>query len=83
MWPPGPTRLCCGRTGNARQVLWDEAIRLGSQHWLVGAGAGVTILGNSHAHNLVLHYFRGIGVFGAMVAVDLIDADFFTELSEG
>lgn len=50
----------------SRQLLWDEAIRLGKEHWLVGAGAGEMILGLSHAHNLVLDYFRGIGIFGAI-----------------
>ncbi len=55
----------------SRQVLWEEAIRLGKEHWLIGAGAGEMILGISHSHNLVLDYFRGIGIFGAIAVVIL------------
>jgi O-antigen ligase len=53
----------------ARSHLWSEAWRQGLDHWLIGAGAGEIILGNAHAHNLVLDYFRGIGVFGAIAIV--------------
>jgi O-antigen ligase len=53
----------------SRQVLWEESIRQGKDHWLVGSGAGEIILGNSHSHNLVLDYFRGIGFFGALAVV--------------
>ena len=49
----------------ARAALWDESIAQGSRHWLIGSGAGEQLLGHSHSHNLVLDYFRGIGVFGA------------------
>ncbi len=55
----------------SRQVLWEEAVRDGSKHWLVGAGAGEKVGGLSHAHNLVLNYFRGIGLFGA-IAIGLL-----------
>lgn len=50
----------------SRQELWREAIEQGKRHWLVGTGAGEQILGVSHAHNLVLDYFKGIGFFGAL-----------------
>jgi O-antigen ligase len=57
------------RTIQSRNELWAEAIRQGQQHWLVGTGAGEMILGLQHAHNLVLDYFRGIGIFGALAIV--------------
>lgn len=53
----------------SRKVLWEESILQGKRHWLVGSGAGQIILGNSHSHNLVLDYFRGIGLFGAVAVV--------------
>ena len=58
-------------TIESRRELWSEAWRQGKTHWLIGTGAGETILGLSHAHNLILDYFRGIGVFGAL-AVTLL-----------
>lgn len=59
------------RTIQSRSELWREAWDLGTRHWLIGSGAGELILGTQHAHNLILDYFRGIGVFGA-VAVGLL-----------
>ncbi|MEM7603104.1 MAG: O-antigen ligase family protein [Verrucomicrobiota bacterium] len=50
----------------SRKLLWEEAIRQGKLHWLVGTGAGEKIHGVSHSHNLVLDYFKGIGIFGAI-----------------
>lgn len=55
----------------SRQKLWEEAYAQGTRHWLIGAGAGEVILGVSHAHNLPLEYFRGIGLFGAIAIVVL------------
>lgn len=49
----------------SRKLLWEEAIRQGRQHWLVGSGAGEKVHGMAHSHNLVLDYFKGIGIFGA------------------
>lgn len=49
----------------SRQMLWAEAIRQGKAHWLIGTGAGEKVLGVAHSHNLVLDYFKGIGIFGA------------------
>ena len=53
-------------TIESRSVLWREAWDQGTRHWLIGTGAGEPILGSSHAHNLILDYFRGIGIFGAL-----------------
>ena len=52
-----------------RRHLWQTAIEQGTAHWMVGSGAGEIILGYPHAHNLVLDYFRGIGLFGAVAIV--------------
>tara|TARA_R110002096_G_scaffold285073_4_gene478891 strand:- start:1416 stop:2738 length:1323 start_codon:yes stop_codon:yes gene_type:complete len=49
----------------SRKELWREAMEQGKRHWLIGTGAGEKVLGISHSHNLVLDYFKGIGVFGA------------------
>lgn len=57
------------RTIQSRSELWSEALSQGKKHWLVGTGAGEMILGMQHAHNLVLDYFRGIGIFGAFAIV--------------
>lgn len=59
------------RTIQSRSELWREAWDEGTSHWLIGSGAGESILGMQHAHNLILDYFRGIGVFGAL-AVGLL-----------
>ena len=56
-------------TIQSREVLWREAWRQGTEHWLIGTGAGETILGTQHAHNLALDYFRGIGVFGGLAII--------------
>ena len=50
----------------SRKLLWQNAIEEGSKHWMIGSGAGERVLGLAHAHNLVLDYFRGVGVFGAL-----------------
>jgi hypothetical protein len=60
-------------TIQSRSELWREAWDQGTRHWLIGTGAGEPILGAAHAHNLILDYFRGIGIFGAL-AVGLLCA---------
>lgn len=56
-----------------RSYLWAEAWRQGKEHWLIGTGAGETIRtqvqDTTHAHNLVLDYFRGIGIVGAFAII--------------
>lgn len=59
------------RTIQSRSELWREAWNQGTRHWFIGSGAGEMIMGMQHAHNLVLDYFRGIGIFGAL-AVSLL-----------
>ncbi len=54
-----------------RRHLWQVAIEEGKAHWLVGSGAGEIVLNYPHAHNLVLDYFKGIGLFGALAIVGL------------
>lgn len=54
------------RTIQSRSELWREAWDQGTRHWLIGGGAGESILGMQHAHNVILDYFRGIGIFGAL-----------------
>ncbi len=56
-------------TIESRALLWSEAWLQGTEHWLIGTGAGESIQRTSHAHNLVLDYFRGIGIFGAFAIV--------------
>ena len=58
-------------TIQSRSELWREAWAQGTRHWFIGTGAGEPILGMQHAHNLILDYFRGIGIFGAL-AVSLL-----------
>lgn len=64
---------------SSRQMLWNEALRLGVEHPLTGSGAGAYIHGVTHAHNMVLDLFRGTGVFGAS-AVLLICVTCFSRL---
>lgn len=52
-----------------RKLLWADAIHEGKTHWLIGSGAGEKVRGLSHAHNLVLDYFKGVGLFGATAIV--------------
>jgi O-antigen ligase len=53
----------------SRNVLWDESIRAGVLNPLTGTGAGTKVLGRSHSHNMILDYFRGMGVTGLIAAV--------------
>lgn len=55
----------------SRSVVWQEAIRLGLEHPILGSGAGAHIFGLTHAHNMILDYFRGGGVFAAVAAIVL------------
>lgn len=52
----------------SRQALWRTAWSVGSAHPLLGFGAGQAhiVLGLSHAHNAVLHYFLTHGIFGVV-----------------
>jgi O-antigen ligase len=65
------------QTIETRGLLWGEAWRQGKEHWLIGTGAGESIRTQvqvtTHAHNLILDYFRGIGIFGAF-AITLLCA---------
>ncbi|MDH3946928.1 MAG: O-antigen ligase family protein [Gammaproteobacteria bacterium] len=60
-------------TMESRGLLWNEAWRQGTEHWLIGTGAGEPIRtqteATNHAHNLILDYFRGIGIFGAFAII--------------
>jgi O-antigen ligase len=67
----------------SRKLLWREAIDQGQQHWLIGTGAGEKVLGIEHAHNLVIDYFKGIGVFGAAAVVVLCLCIFFRTAAKG
>ena len=55
-----------------RSAIWDESIRVGLAHPLLGGGAGTMVLNKAHSHNMVLDYFRGMGVFGMAAAIALI-----------
>jgi len=67
----------------SRKLLWSEAIAQGKAHWIIGSGAGEKILGTEHAHNLVLDYFKGIGIFGALAIVLLCLSVFFRAGAKG
>lgn len=54
-----------------RRNLWQLSIEAGKEHWLVGAGAGKVLMSYPHSHNLVIDYFKGIGLFGALAITAL------------
>jgi O-antigen ligase len=62
----------------SREMLWAESWRLGTENPWLGAGAGTRVISvtNSfyvtHSHNVVLDYFRGLGVFGALAMLVLL-----------
>jgi hypothetical protein len=58
----------------SRNMIWAESIRAGLAHPFVGEGAGSRILDRSHSHNMILDYFRGMGVFGMISALVLLVA---------
>ena len=60
------------QTIRSRNLLWEESIRIGLAHPLLGAGAGLSILGKTHSHNMALDYFRGTGLFGMAAAIALL-----------
>jgi O-antigen ligase len=59
-------------TIQTREVLWGESWRLGMENPWLGVGAGTRVISPTntfyvtHSHNVVLDYFRGIGVIGAL-----------------
>lgn len=55
-----------------RDSLWQESVRIGLAHPLLGAGAGTWVLNRAHSHNMLLDYFRGMGVFALAAAVTLV-----------
>ena len=55
-----------------RSAIWDESVRVGLAHPLLGGGAGTMVLNKAHSHDMVLDYFRGMGVFGMAAAIALI-----------
>ena len=56
----------------SRNLIWEESLRIGMASPWVGEGAGARILEKSHSHNMILDYFRGMGVFGMMSALVLL-----------
>jgi hypothetical protein len=56
----------------SRKLVWDESIRVGMSRPLLGQGAGSMVLGLTHSHNMILDYFRGMGLFGMISAVALL-----------
>ena len=58
----------------ARNLLWQESIRAGMANLGTGVGAGTKVLGRSHSHNMVLDYFRGMGILGLASALLLFAA---------
>lgn len=56
----------------SRKLVWDESIRVGMSRPLLGGGAGTMVLGVTHSHNMILDYFRGMGLFGMFAAVALL-----------
>lgn len=62
-------------TIRSRNLLWTESIRLGLANPLIGVGAGSHVFGPpDHSHNMILEYFRGMGVFGLLAAAVLLVA---------
>jgi len=59
------------RSIQTRDEIWQESLRLGLAHPLLGSGAGAKVLGVSHSHNLSLDWFRGMGVLGLAAALAL------------
>lgn len=59
-------------TIQTRSLIWQESWRLGVENPWTGTGAGSRIFGRSHSHNLILDYFRGVGVFGALAMLILL-----------
>ncbi len=55
-----------------RSAIWDESMRVGLAHPFLGGGAGTMVLNKAHSHDMVLDYFRGMGVFAAAAAIALI-----------
>ena len=55
-----------------RDSIWDESIRVGLAHPFLGEGAGTMVLGKTHSHNMILDYFRGMGLFAMFAAFALL-----------
>jgi hypothetical protein len=59
-------------TIQSRDLLWSESLRIGLANPLLGEGAGTRILDKAHSHNMILDYFRGMGVFAMAAAAVLL-----------
>lgn len=56
----------------ARDAIWENSLQIALANPLLGAGAGTEVYGYAHSHNMLLDYFRGMGVFGLTAGVVLI-----------
>lgn len=55
-----------------RGEIWKISFRIGLAHPLLGEGAGTSVYGYAHSHNMFLDYFRGMGIFALAAAVLLV-----------
>jgi len=55
-----------------RDIVWQDSIRVGLDHPLIGGGAGTQVYHYAHSHNMFLDYFRGMGIFALAAAVVLV-----------
>jgi hypothetical protein len=56
----------------ARGAIWQTSLQTGLANPLFGVGAGTEVYGYAHSHNMLLDYFRGMGVLALSAAVVLI-----------
>ena len=56
----------------SRNLIWAESLRLAFEHPLTGVGAGTRVMDHSHSHNMIIDYFRGLGVLGMVAALLLL-----------
>jgi O-antigen ligase len=55
-----------------RAAIWKASLEIGLANPLFGAGAGTGVYGYAHSHNMMLDYFRGMGVLALSAAIALI-----------
>ena len=56
----------------ARGAIWQTSLQIGLANPLFGVGAGTSVYGYAHSHNMLLDYFRGMGVLALGAAIVLI-----------
>jgi O-antigen ligase len=55
-----------------RGAIWNASLEIALANPWFGAGAGTEVLGYAHSHNMLLDYFRGMGISALLIGATLV-----------